>query len=103
MRVVAVLFAVAILAAGCSDYIPVRSDFGVTAAIAKGDIPPEFAAFNNYDPAVAPLLANQICATPYRLLEQKGLPAAPGELLSWRGYCTLYRITPANFVEHFTP
>jgi hypothetical protein len=103
MRAVAALFAVGVLAAGCSDHIPLKSDFGVTAATVKSEIPPEFAAFNNYDPAVAPLLANQICATPYQLIEQKGLPAVPGDLAAWRGRCAPYRITPANLAEHFTP
>jgi hypothetical protein len=103
MRAVAALFAVGLLAAGCSDYIPVKSDFGVTAATPKGQLPPEFAAFNNYDPAVAPLLANQLCATPYRLLEQKDLPAAPGELAAWRGRCAGYWVAPPNFGEHVSP
>ena len=60
------LVLVAPLVAGCTPYIPERLDFGTSAAAPTGDIPPEFAAFNNYDPAVNPVLATQICATPYQ-------------------------------------
>jgi hypothetical protein len=77
--------------AGCTPYIPVKDDFGTSAAIpprATGvDIPPEYAEFNAYDPAVNDLLANQICATPYQALEAKTLGAANGHLVQARGRC----------------
>ena len=77
--------------AGCTPYIPVKDDFGTSAAIAPRatgvDIPPEYAEFNVYDPAVNGLLANQICATPYQPMEAKTLAAANGHLVQARGRC----------------
>jgi len=89
-----VLLSVAVLSvmgAGCTPYIPVKDDFG-TSALAPpmgsgGDIPPEFAEFNAYSPAVNGLLADQICATPYQLLEEQSLGAASGRLVQARGRC----------------
>jgi hypothetical protein len=75
------------LLAGCTPYIPVKPGFGTSAVVAKGDIPPEFAEFNNYDPAVNGLLAEQICATPYQLYEEKGLGGAPGSIVQAYGRC----------------
>ena len=62
--------------AGCTPFIPVKDDFGTSALVPVGDIPPEFAEFNAYDPGVNPLLADQICATPYQPLEDKSVGAA---------------------------
>jgi hypothetical protein len=91
MRVLlfSLLFSAAV--AGCTPYIPVKDDFGTSAlappVASGGDIPPEYAEFNAYDPAVNDLLANQICATPYQPLEVQSLGAASGRLLLARGRC----------------
>lgn len=93
------LFPIALLAlllAGCADYIPVKHGFGTSALRRSGKTPPEYARFNSYDPAVNALLASQMCATPYVLLEQKTHPAAPGELITWRGSCQPYDLTLPN-------
>src|SRR4051794_4798782 len=50
---------------GCTPFIPMKDDFGTSALAPVGDIPPEFAEFNAYNPGVNPLLAYQLCATPY--------------------------------------
>jgi hypothetical protein len=75
------------LVAGCTPYIPVKDDFGTSALSVAGDLPPEFAEFNTYDPGVNRLLADQLCATPYQLLEEKTQGAAPGRMIQARGRC----------------
>jgi hypothetical protein len=88
MRALAVvLVSVAAALAGCTPYIPVKPGFGTSALVAKGDIPPEFAEFNNYDPAVNTLLADQICATRYQLYEEKAMDGAPGGIVQAYGRC----------------
>ncbi len=72
---------------GCTPYIPVKDGFGTSALAPAGDIPPEFAEFNVFDPAVNTLLAGQICATPYEPLEEKVLGASTGRLVQDRGRC----------------
>ena len=77
--------------AGCTPYIPVKEDFG-TSALAppldpRGSIPPEFAEFNAYNPAVNGLLADQLCATPYQPVDEKVLGSASGRLVEARGRC----------------
>jgi hypothetical protein len=89
----------AALLAGCADYIPVKDSFGTSALRRSGKTPPEYARFNNYDPAANALLAGQMCATPYVLLEQKTHPAVPGELIAWRGPCQPYTLTLDNWPE----
>lgn len=99
-------FALALLAAllaGCTAYIPVKDGFGTSALRRSGKTPPEYAAFNNYDPGVNALLASQMCATPYVLLEQKTHPAVPGELITWRGPCQPFALTPYTLVERLFP
>ena len=87
MRVfLAVTLTVAALA-GCTPHIPVKEDFGTSALVAVGDIPPEFAEFNNFDPAVNALLADQICATPYQISEHKAIGASTGRLVQAIGRC----------------
>lgn len=103
MRALLAAAVVALLCAGCTDYIPVKDDFGTSALRKIGDIPPEFAEFNNYDANINGLLTDQICATRYDLLEERSMPAAPGELLGWRGRCLPYEIRIDNLAEHFTP
>jgi hypothetical protein len=75
------------LASGCTPYIPVKDDFGTSAALPAGQIPPEFAEFNKYDPRVNTLLAAQLCATPYQPLENKILGASAGKIDQARGRC----------------
>ena len=87
MRVKSALLLLSLAAAGCTPFIPVKDDFGSSALVPAGDIPPEFAEFNVYDPAVNGLLADQICATPYRPLEEKSLGASSGRLIQARGRC----------------
>ena len=91
------------LAGSCTPYIPVEDTFGTSALKPTGNIPPEFAEFNNYDPEVNGLLADQVCATPYILLKEKSLRAAPGELIAETGRCRLYQVTIHNLEEVFLP
>lgn len=86
MRFAIVIAVVPFLLAGCADRIPLKTGFATTALTPSGDIPPEFAAFNNYDPGVGAVVAGQLCAGPDRLAEQKDLPAVPGKLVydDWR-------------------
>ena len=87
MRPILVLALLLPLAAGCTPRIPVEDDFGTSALVPKGHLPPEFSAFNRYDPKINAQLAEQLCATPYTELEGKALAAEPGELAAWRGRC----------------
>ena len=91
MRKLAV-FALALpLVAGCTPYIPLKTDFGTSAAVWRGDIPPEYAAFNAYDPAVNPLMAQQICATPHQPSDIRTNAASPGALVTERGTCATHQ------------
>ncbi len=88
MRALALVLVMAASAlAGCTPYIPVKPGFGTSALVPTGDIPPEFAEFNNYDPTVNPLLARQMCATPYQIYEEKGVGATPGGMVQSYGRC----------------
>jgi hypothetical protein len=80
------------LVAACTPYIPVEDAFGTSALRPAGTIPPEFAAFNNYDPRVNALLADQLCATPDTLLVTQPAPAAPGEVVGATARCQDYTI-----------
>src|SRR5712691_3085858 len=91
------------LSAGCTPYIPVKSDLGTSALKPTGNIPPDFAEFNNFDPEVNALLASQICATPYIRLDDKALRAAPGELIASQGRCTPYEVRIENLHEVWFP
>jgi hypothetical protein len=90
MHVFPIALLLAAFVAGCAPFIPVRDDFGTSAAVPAGDIPPEFAEFNAYDPAINPLLADQTCATPYQPQEQKYLAAAGGRIVQARGRCATH-------------
>lgn len=92
MRSFPALFLICLLAAGCTPYIPVKDDFATSALTPAGPIPPEFAEFNNYTPQVNPLLAEQICATPYQLQVQQSAEAAPGKIVAATGRCQTYAI-----------
>ena len=80
-----------LLAAGCTPDIPYAPEFGVAAFKATEPIPPEYVAFNRYDPRVDPLLAEQMCATPYLVEVIKALDAVPGEIESMQAYCRSYQ------------
>ncbi|MFZ2007978.1 MAG: hypothetical protein WAV02_23060 [Stellaceae bacterium] len=87
MRLLFALVFVVPLVAGCTPYLPMKTDFGTTAAVPAGTIPPEYAEFNAYDPKVNAELANQICATPYQLTQVTTSNASPGELVTATGAC----------------
>jgi hypothetical protein len=97
------LVVLANLVAGCTPYIPVEDAFTTSALRPTGNIPPEFAEFNNYDPEVNALLADQVCATPYIPLQEKSLRAAPGELIAETGRCRPYVVSIHNLEEVFLP
>jgi hypothetical protein len=79
-----------VLLGGCVPEIPVKPQFGTSALRPEGNIPPEFAAFNNYQAGVNPLLAGQVCTTPYILEVERTAPAVPGELVTATGRCQTY-------------
>ena len=87
MRPFPALVLLTAIVAGCTPYIPVKDDFGTSALAPAGDLPPEFAEFNAYDPAVNGLLADQLCATPYQPLDEKTLGAGSGRLVQAHGRC----------------
>jgi hypothetical protein len=92
MRSLIFLVIAAPLVTGCTPYIAERLDFGTSAAVPKGDIPPEYAGFNNYDPAVNPVLAQQICATSYQPRTVATNDASPGQLVTARGTCAPHTV-----------
>ena len=92
MRSLLALTLLPVLLGGCTPEIPVKPDFGTSALRPTGNIPPEFAAFNNFDAAVNPLLAGQICATPYIRQVERTAQAVPGTLVSARGECQTYAL-----------
>jgi hypothetical protein len=102
MRLYLVL-ALAALPCACTPYIPVKDDFTTSALKPTGNIPPEFLEFNNYDPQVNTVIADQTCATPYILLTEKSPRASPGEIVTWNGRCAPYEIRLDNLTEHFGP
>lgn len=79
MRAFLVLALVALVLAGCATPIPSKDDFGTSALIAGGKIPPDFAEFNRFDPAADDYVARQLCATPRLRLEENAMQAAPGQ------------------------
>jgi hypothetical protein len=87
MRALSAIVLLPAIVAGCTPYIPVKDDFGTSALAPAGEIPPEFAEFNLFNPAVNRLLAEQICATPYQPIEEKILGASTGRLVQARGRC----------------
>jgi hypothetical protein len=103
MRTFPALSLICLLIAGCTPYIPVKDAFGTSALRPTGTIPPEFAAFNNYNPQVDPLLADQICATPYELQVQRSAEAAPGEIVAASGRCQTYATALSKLAQPFNP
>ena len=92
--IVRILSAALLVGAGvaaCTPFIPVKDDFGVSATVPAGDIPPDYADFNAYNPAVATLLTDQVCATPYVPLEDKNIAASGGRILQAKGRCATHR------------
>jgi hypothetical protein len=87
MRIFSALLLLSLTAVGCTPFIPVKDDFGTSALAPAGDIPPEFAEFNFYNPGINTLLADQICATPHIMLEDKSIGAVPGRLVQVRARC----------------
>lgn len=83
---------IVLLAASCTPYIPERLDFGTSALVPKGDISPEYAGFNNYDPDVNAALASQICATEYQPRKVATTDASPGQLITATGTCAPHRV-----------
>ena len=51
MRAFLVLPLVFLALAGCATPLPAKDDFGASALVAVGNIPPGFAEFNRFDPA----------------------------------------------------
>jgi hypothetical protein len=91
MRLSFALALVVPLVASCTPYIPMKADFGTTAAVPQGPMPPEYAKFNNYDPKVNGVLADQICATPYRPDTVVPIDASPGQLVHETGTCATHQ------------
>jgi hypothetical protein len=75
------------LVVGCTPYIPVKPGFGTSALVPVGDIPTEYAEFNNFDPAVNYLLVTQLCATAYQPYWDKAVDATPGRMVQAYGRC----------------
>lgn len=103
MRTLPAFALTCLLIAGCTPYIPVRDEFDTSGLKPTGTIPPEFAEFNSYNPQVNPLLADQICATPYELQVLKSAEAAPGEIVAATGRCQTYAPALSKFVQPFNP
>lgn len=77
----------AVMLPGCTPFIPVKDSFGTSALAPTGEVPPEFAKFNTYDPAINALVANEICATPYVPQQVRDDTASPGNLIEAEGRC----------------
>jgi hypothetical protein len=90
MRFLPALILLVGLFGGCTPEIAVKPDFATSALKPTGDIPPEFAEFNNYRSGVNPLLAEQICATPYTPQVEQTAAAVPGTLVVATGQCKTY-------------
>ena len=103
MRLFLFLVFPALLLEGCTPFIPIKTAFGTSAVKPTGNIPPEFLEFNNYDPRVNAVIADQMCATLYVLNAERSLRATPGELVEWSGSCEPYQIRLDNLAEHFSP
>ena len=96
MRFLFALAFVVPLVAGCTPYIPMKADFGTSAAVPQGPIPPEYAKFNNYDPKLNAVLADQICATPYQPSTAVPMDASPGQLVNATGTCATHQPVIGN-------
>ena len=72
------------LVAGCTPYIPVKPGFGTSAPVPAGDIRPNSPNSTISTGRSTRLLANQVCATPYQLYEEKAIGASPGRCAGLR-------------------
>jgi hypothetical protein len=90
MRPLLACAVLAFLVGGCVPEILVKPEFGTSALKPTGDLPPEFAAFNSYDTGINPLLARQMCATPYIPEVEHTAEAVPGEVVAATGWCQTY-------------
>ena len=90
MRPILISLLVAPLVAACTPFIPMKDDFGTSAAAIKGDIPPEYARFNAYDPGVNPLLADQLCATSVQPQDANVGEASPGQIVTAHQRCAYH-------------
>lgn len=97
MRLLPGLVLVLPLLAGCTPYLPMKADFGTTAWVPTGTVPPEYTKFNAYDPNVNVLVANQICATPYEAAKVTTSSASPGELVTTTGSCARHQPVLGNW------
>ena len=73
--------------------------FGFSSLKPTGTIPPEFAEFNNYDPRVDALLADQICATPYERQVEQSAGGGAGRIVAATGRCQPYAIALADWAR----
>lgn len=80
MRAFFALALVVLALDGCATPIPTKDDFGASALLAVGNVPPGFADFNRFDPVTNDLIADQLCATPFQRLEENAMEAAPGRI-----------------------
>jgi hypothetical protein len=103
MRLFFVLVLPAVLSGACTPFIPIKDAFSVSAVVPTGNIPPEFALFNRYDPQVNAVVSDQMCVTPYILDTEKSLRATPGEFIAWRGRCERYQVWLAKLAEYSPP
>ena len=97
LRVVWLVLLVWVGVTACTPFIPVKDDFGTSATAPAGDAPPEFAEFNAYNPGVNPLLADQLCATPYEPLDEKNVAASGGRIVQAKGRCATHRALFGNY------
>jgi hypothetical protein len=96
MRLLFAIALVGLLVASCTPYIPEKLDFGTSAAVAKGPVPPDYAGFNAYDPTINGVLAQQICATAYRPGDVATNDASPGQLVTAHGTCAVHQPLVGN-------
>jgi hypothetical protein len=96
MRILCAVALTAALVAGCTPYIPVKDDFAVSALAPAAEVPPEFAAFNAYDPSVGGLLAGQLCATAPTRLAAQNVGATPGRMVRDSVRCETHRPLVGN-------
>jgi hypothetical protein len=96
MRPLLALVLVSVAMSGCTPYLAVKDDFGTSALLPAADTPRAYTAFNAYDPVMAWVVADQICATPYEPLEQKGVGAVPGSMIETTGRCETHKPIVGN-------
>ena len=96
MRLLFALALVSPLVAGCTPYTPLKTDFGTSAAVPKGDIPPEYRGFNVYNAEVNGLMAQQICATSYVPNDVNIADASPGAIVTAHGTCATHQPIVGN-------